>query len=57
MAQLFLEGAESESISAGCAAAKEYASANQKDVLDPLGSDVYGYTNREFTLEDLCPNQ
>ena len=57
MAQLFLEGAESESISAGCAAAKEYASANQKDVLDPLGPDVYGYTNREFTLEDLCPNQ
>lgn len=57
MARLFLDGVESANMASGCSAAREYASTNKAAVLDPLGPNVYGYANREFTPEDMCPPQ
>jgi hypothetical protein len=55
MADAFLTDSEVLGLEGGCTSARQYAAANQFLVLTPLGSSVYGYTNRDFTAEDICP--
>jgi hypothetical protein len=42
-------------ISAACTRAVEYASVHTGEVLAPLSGGFYGYLNREYTAEDVCP--
>ncbi|MCI0396649.1 MAG: hypothetical protein L0322_17155, partial [Chloroflexi bacterium] len=44
-----------ESLAAGCAQAIAYAAAHSEEILDPLGSSFYGWLNRDYTAEELCP--
>lgn len=39
----------------GCEAAQQYAALNQAAVLSPLGSETYGYANRDYGPMDICP--
>ena len=55
MADAFLVDSETLGLEGGCTSAQQYASSNQYLVLEPLSSSVYGYTNRDFTAEDVCP--
>lgn len=45
----------SASIEQACGAAVAYATENEEIVLAPLGSDYYGWANREYTAPDICP--
>lgn len=42
-------------VSAACQAAIENASTNREAALSPLGSGFYGYNNRDYAPEDICP--
>ncbi len=55
MADAFLADSETLGVEGGCTAARQYASSHQPQVLDPLGSAVYGYANPDYTPEDMCP--
>jgi hypothetical protein len=56
MAQVFWEAfAPVSDIGSGCEAAAGYAVRNANEVLIPLGSSTYGYWNREYLPEDICP--
>lgn len=55
MAEIFLTDSDVLGTEGGCASARQYAAANEYVILTPLGSSVYGYTNRDFTSEDVCP--
>ncbi|HKJ27762.1 MAG TPA: tetratricopeptide repeat protein [Anaerolineales bacterium] len=55
MADAFLTDSEVLGLEGGCTSARQYAASNEFLVLMPLGSSVYGYTNRDFTAEDICP--
>ncbi|HVN56132.1 MAG TPA: hypothetical protein VMT46_17505 [Anaerolineaceae bacterium] len=41
--------------STACAIIKRYAASHAGQVLDPLGSKVFGNSNRDIQPEDLCP--
>ena len=41
--------------STACAIVKRYAASHAGRVLDPLGSKIFGYSNRDFQPEDMCP--
>jgi len=45
----------SEDIAAACGKAVEYASAHADEVLAPLGSGFYGFGQRDYAPEDICP--
>jgi hypothetical protein len=55
MAQAFLTDSETLGLEGGCRAAIQYARTNKAVVLDPIGSAVFGYANRDFEPEDICP--
>ncbi|MEJ2758450.1 MAG: hypothetical protein P8046_08235 [Anaerolineales bacterium] len=55
MAEAFLTDSETLGAEGGCTAARQYAASHQTQVLDPLGSAVYGYANPDYTPEDICP--
>jgi len=42
-------------LSSACKAAVDYALRHANEVLIPLGSSTYGYWNREYRPEDICP--
>lgn len=54
LAETFLN-AISAGLDQACGAVRAYASQYQSQILDPLGSQVYGYANPDYTLEDICP--
>jgi hypothetical protein len=54
MAQEFREAYVASGFSAGCQAAREYAAAHPEQVLDPLGSQNFGYGNKDYIPEDVC---
>jgi len=39
----------------GCHGAIEYAEAHPEEILEPLGSGFYGWFNRDYVPEDICP--
>ena len=55
MANLFLSESETLGLEGGCTAAIEYAELSKGAVLDPIGSLLFGYANRDFDPEDVCP--
>lgn len=55
MADAFLTDSAALGVESGCTAARQYAASHQTQVLDPLGSSVYGYANPDYTSEDMCP--
>ena len=55
MAEAFRDGFAGGGEAGGCAAAAVYAAGHSQAVLDPLGPARFGYANREFTAEDVCP--
>lgn len=42
-------------IAAACGKALEYASTHADEVLSPLGSGFYGFGQRDYAPEDICP--
>jgi hypothetical protein len=42
-------------LASACARAVAFAEAHAEDVLAPLGSAFYGYHNRDYGADDLCP--
>jgi hypothetical protein len=38
-----------------CEAAAAYSTGNAEQILNPLGSDFYGFYSRDYTPEDICP--
>ena len=54
MAQLLLQTADPVSLPAACGPVRAYAAEKPSQVLDPL---YYGYDNRVYTPDDLCPFQ
>jgi hypothetical protein len=42
-------------ISTACGRAAEHATAHADELLAPLGSSFYGYFNKDYTAEDVCP--
>jgi tetratricopeptide (TPR) repeat protein len=55
MANAFQQAYASDGLEAACTAAKTYASEHADQVLAPLGPQAFGYANREFTPDDVCP--
>lgn len=55
LAYAFLLDSETLGLEGGCVAAMEYARRNKAVILDPIGSMVFGYANRDFEAEDVCP--
>lgn len=55
MALAFLESFSTDGQAAGCAAAHAYGAQNPFQILEPLGSEVYGYFNQDYSPEDICP--
>ena len=55
MALTFLESFSTDGQAAGCAAVHAYAAQHESQILEPLGSDVYGYFNPDYSAEDICP--
>lgn len=54
MAQEFRQAFIASGFSAGCQAARDYAAGHTEQVLDPLGSQNFGYGNKDYTPEDVC---
>lgn len=52
MAQLLVEAPDPVNLPAICAAVRQFADDHQAQILDPL---YYGYDNRVYTADDLCP--
>jgi hypothetical protein len=46
---------ESGDLGAACGAATGYAAENKVLILDPLGSEFYGFYSRPYAPEDICP--
>lgn len=52
LARAFLDAFASGGIEAGCEAARSFARDNAPAVLEPISN--FGYSNREYTEEDIC---
>ncbi|HUF38145.1 MAG TPA: hypothetical protein VMN57_06460, partial [Anaerolineales bacterium] len=55
MAILFRNAYNSGGLGAACTAAAGFAESQAGKILAPLGSGVYGYANRDYTGESMCP--
>jgi len=55
LAYAFLVDSETLGLEGGCVSAMQYAGTNKAVVLDPISSPVFGYANRDFSPEDVCP--
>ena len=53
MADTYLQGAAIAGH--GCPAARDYAETHADQILSPLGSMAFGYSNPDYTPEDVCP--
>ena len=55
MADVFWQAyARDEEIALACEAAAAFASAHAEDILVPLGSDFYGWANRDYDAQEIC---
>jgi hypothetical protein len=55
LAALFREGYELEGLVWACEIAQEFAQNHSEEILSPLGSEIYGYANRDYFPKDICP--
>ncbi|MGD8455035.1 MAG: hypothetical protein PVF83_01530 [Anaerolineales bacterium] len=55
MAMDFLEGFAVGGEAEGCQVVEEFAELYSNIILDNLGQSVYGYTNPNYTAQDICP--
>jgi len=55
MSQVYWDAFQSRGPAAACDAVKVYAITHRGDILDPLGSKVFGYANPDVHPEDMCP--
>jgi len=55
LASVFRESFEIEGLARACEIAKEFAEDHSKEILSPLGSEIYGYANRDYSPKDICP--
>lgn len=55
MAILFKNAFDSGGLGAACTAAAGFADSHAAAILAPLSSGVYGYANRDYTGESMCP--
>ncbi len=55
MTTLFLDALDVDGQEAACAAVMVYAAEHDEAILVPLGSQVFGYGNRDYGPEDMCP--
>ena len=55
MAQLFLDAYPEEGLQGACSVVRIYAEDREDTVLAPLGPQAFGYANRDYTAEDICP--
>ncbi len=46
---------ESQDMGAACSLASDYASSHPNEVLGPLGGNYYGFLNRDYEADDICP--
>ena len=44
-----------QNVAAACGNAVDYASAHKDEILTLLGSSFYGFRNRDYAPEDICP--
>jgi hypothetical protein len=55
LAEVFWQAySENEDIDAACQSATDFASAHAEDILVRLGSDFYGWANRNYAAQDIC---
>jgi len=55
LAEAFRAAYPAGGVANGCAAARQYAADHPQDILLPLGSQVFGYANPDYTPQDICP--
>lgn len=55
LASVFRESYELEGLANACIATQEFAKVHSKEILLPLGSEIYGYANRDYYPNDICP--
>ncbi len=55
LASVFRESYEIEGLVRACEIAQEFAENHSKEILSPLGSEIYGYANRDYFPKDICP--
>ena len=46
---------DTQGMGRACSLAIDYASAHEEQVLAPLGSTYYGFLNRDYDPQDICP--
>jgi hypothetical protein len=46
---------DSEHMGVACSLVIDFASSHQDEILVPLGSTYYGWLNRDYEPEDICP--
>ena len=49
------EYSSSENIAAACGKVVDYAAVHADEILGPLGSGFYGFGQRDYAPEDICP--
>lgn len=54
LARVFLSAFRDGDFSSACQVAREYASAHENEILLPLGQQVFGFGNKEYTPEGVC---
>ncbi len=54
MAVAYIDGYQEGGVEMGCSLVQDYA-ALHPGLLDPLGSQIFGYGNPDFTEQDICP--
>jgi hypothetical protein len=55
MAELYTTRYASYGVQDACTAVMAYTQTHAEQILHPLGSAVFGYANRDYTPEDMCP--
>ena len=55
MANAYLEALARGDEAAACDAVQAYASSHAEQVLVPLGQKTFGYANKDFLPQDMCP--
>lgn len=55
MADAFRSNYQSNGFSTACTAAREFALNHADQVLSPLSSQSFGYANKDYTPQDVCP--
>jgi hypothetical protein len=55
LARLFKQTGGGQNPTDACSAVQEAAANNADQILAPLGSQVFGYANRDYLPEDICP--